>query len=67
MGSIPAPRPKLPRPEVDYMEIADIVLVYVDCIKTALPFTFIFWACDMITCTILRTAFGGKLSFKAVG
>lgn len=46
------------------MEISEIVMLYVECIKEALPFTFIFWACEMITSTILRTAFGGKLSFK---
>lgn len=47
-----------------FMEVADIVSVYVDMIRMALPFTFLFWGGEMIVTTFLRTAFGGKLSFK---
>lgn len=49
---------------VPVMQIADIVALFVDCIRLALPFTVIFWVCEMIVCFILRSAFGGKLSFK---
>lgn len=47
------------------MEAADIVLLYVDCIRTALPFTIVFWMCDFAVCTFLRAAFGGKLTFQS--
>lgn len=46
------------------MEIMDIVSVYVDMLQLALPFTFLFWGGEMIVTTFLRTAFGGRLSFK---
>ena len=47
------------------MEIADIVALYVDCIRIALPFTIVFYLAEIVTSTILRTAFGGKLTFKS--
>ena len=46
------------------MEIADIVSLYADIVSMAVPFTFIFWVGEMIVSTFLRSAFGGKLSFK---
>lgn len=46
------------------MVVSDTVSVYVAMIQMALPFTFIFWGGEMIVTTFLRTAFGGKLSFK---
>lgn len=47
------------------VEIADIVALYVECIRIALPFTIVFYLGEFITSTILRTAFGGKLTFKS--
>jgi hypothetical protein len=47
-----------------FMVVSDTVSVYVTMIQMALPFTFIFWGGEMIVTTFLRTAFGGKLSFK---
>ena len=45
------------------MEIADIVLLYADVVRIALPFTFIFWIGERVTSSILTAAFGGRLSF----
>lgn len=47
------------------MAVSDIIALYVDCIQIALPFTICFYLCDFIVTTFLRTAFGGKLSFKS--
>ena len=47
------------------MEIADIIELYVEVIQIALPFTICFYSCDFIVTTFLRTAFGGKLTFKS--
>lgn len=47
------------------MTNAEIILLYVECISIALPFTIIWYICDFITCTILRAAFGGRLTFKS--
>lgn len=47
------------------MQIADIVTVYVQCIREALPIAVVFWFGDMIVSTVLRSAFGGRLSLKA--
>lgn len=47
------------------MEINDIVALYVECIRIALPFTIAFYLCDFIVTTFLRVAFGGKLTFKS--
>ncbi len=46
------------------MEIADIVLLYADVVRIALPFTFIFWLGEKVVSSILTAAFGGRLSFK---
>ncbi len=46
------------------MESADVVLLFVDIVKLAIPFAFIFWVCEMITTMFVRAAFGGRLSFK---
>lgn len=46
------------------MEAVEVVKLYAEMLKIALPFTFIFWVCEMITTSILRAAFGGRLSFK---
>ena len=47
------------------MPANEIIALYVDCIKIALPFTIIFYLCDFVVTTFLRTAFGGKLSFRS--
>lgn len=46
------------------MEVKEIIALYVQCIQVALPFTFIFWACDLLVSTILRAAFGGRLTLR---
>lgn len=46
------------------MEAVEVVTLYAEILKLALPFTFVFWCCEMITTTILRAAFGGRMSFK---
>lgn len=43
-----------------------IVQLYVECINIALPFTITFWICETLVTTVLRAAFGGRLSFKTV-
>lgn len=40
-----------------------IIGLYVQMMGIAIPFVFIMWACDFITCTILRAAFGGRMTF----
>lgn len=47
------------------MEIAPIVSLYVDMLHIALPVAIVFWAGELIVTTVLRAAFGGKLSFRA--
>lgn len=47
------------------MVISDIVALYVDCISYALPFAITFWMCDLVVSIILRSAFGGKLTFRS--
>lgn len=43
---------------------ADVIIgLYVQFIELVIPFVFIFWVCDFLTCTILRAAFGGRLTF----
>lgn len=43
---------------------SDVVIgLYVQMIELAIPFVFIMWVCDFLTCTILRAAFGGRLTF----
>lgn len=46
-------------------EIAEIVALYVETIKVALPFVIVFWMCDFVVCTILKAAFGGRFDFKS--
>lgn len=46
------------------MEAVEVVKLYAEIVKLAIPFTFVFWVCEMITTSILRAAFGGRLSFK---
>lgn len=46
------------------MAIADIVSLYVECIEYALPFTLIFFFGDFLVTTVLRAAFGGRLTMK---
>lgn len=47
------------------MEGVEIIALYADVIREALPFTVLFWMGEMLTTTFLRAAFSGKLSFKA--
>lgn len=47
------------------MQVNEIVALYVECIQIALPVTLVFYLGDFITTTILRAAFGGRLSFKS--
>lgn len=46
------------------MVISDIVALYVEIIREALPFVLVFWIGELIVTTFLRTAFSGRLSFK---
>lgn len=46
-------------------EFTEIVALYVDAIKVALPFTITFWLCDFVVCTILKAAFGGRFDFRS--
>lgn len=46
------------------MVVADIVSLYVECIQYALPFSLVFFFCDFLVTTIIRSAFGGKLTFR---
>ena len=47
------------------MDVNQIIALYVDCIKIALPFTIVFFICDFIVTTFLRSAFGGRLTFRS--
>lgn len=47
-----------------FMVISDIVALYVEIIREALPFVLVFWIGELIVTTFLRTAFSGRLSFK---
>lgn len=46
------------------MEAVEVVKLYAEILKLALPFTFVFWVCEMITTTVIRSALGGRLSFN---
>lgn len=46
------------------MEVSEIVSLYVECLNYALPFAIVFYFCDFLVTTIIRTAFGGKLTFR---
>lgn len=47
------------------MDPLEIVTLYTDIIKGALPFVIVFWMCDFVVCTILKAAFGGRFDFKS--
>ena len=47
------------------MVIADIVQLYADTIRVALPFTIAIWMSDFVVGVFLRAAFGGKLTFRS--
>lgn len=47
------------------MQATEIITLYADVIREALPFTVLFWMGEMIVTTFLRAAFSGKLSFKS--
>ena len=43
---------------------SDVIIgLYVQMMELAIPFVFIMWVCDFLTCSILRAAFGGRLTF----
>lgn len=46
------------------MEVSDIILLFAEVIREALPFTVTFWFGEMLVTTFLRAAFSGRLSFK---
>lgn len=46
------------------MEIADIVVLYAEIVREAIPFTIVFYFGDLIVSTFLRSAFSGHLSFS---
>lgn len=46
------------------MEVQDIIILVTDCYTAALPFALVFWMGELIVSTILRSAFGGRLSFR---
>lgn len=46
------------------MEAVEVVKLYAEIVKLAIPFTLIFWVCEMIANTVLRAALSGRLSFK---
>lgn len=47
------------------MEVSEIIVLFVEVITQALPFTIVFWMGELIVTTFLRAAFSGRLSFKA--
>lgn len=44
------------------MELSAIVALYVDIVKSAVPVALVFGFGDLIVGTLLRAAFGGRLS-----
>lgn len=46
------------------VEVSEIVALYVEIIREALPFVLVFWIGEFIVTTFLRSAFTGRLSFK---
>ena len=48
-----------------FMPIADVVTCYVNVVQVALPVALVFGLGDLCVGTILRAAFGGRLSFRA--
>lgn len=47
------------------MPITDIVSCYVSIVQYALPIAIIFGLGDLCVGTILRAAFGGRMTFRA--
>ncbi len=47
------------------MPISDVVSCYADLVTYALPIALIFGLGDLCVGTILRAAFGGRLTFRA--
>lgn len=47
------------------MPIEDIVACYVNIVEVALPVALVFGLGDLCIGTILRAAFGGRMSFRA--
>lgn len=48
-----------------FMPIEDIVTCYVNIVQVALPVALVFGLGDLCVGTILRAAFGGRMSFRA--
>lgn len=48
------------------MELSDIVLLYVDIVRSAVPVALVFGFGDLIVSTLLRVAFGGRLSIGRI-
>lgn len=46
------------------MSVEPIVLLFCDVVGISLPFAIVFWAGELIVTTVLRAAFGGRLSFR---
>lgn len=46
------------------MDIEPIVSLFVEIVQVSLPFTLVFFFGELIVTTVLRAAFGGRLSFK---
>lgn len=47
------------------MPVDDIVSCYVNIVQVALPVALVFGLGDLCVGTILRAAFGGRMSFRA--
>lgn len=46
------------------MEMTEIIALFTEIVREAVPFTIAFWMGEMIVTSFLRVAFSGKLSFK---
>lgn len=46
------------------MEVTQIVALYTEVMREAVPFAVVFWMGNLIVSTFCRAAFGGKLEFK---
>lgn len=44
-------------------QLSDIVALYVDIVRSAVPVALVFGFGDLMVSTLLRVAFGGRLSF----
>ena len=47
------------------MQVSDIALLFAEVVHEALPIAMVWYLGELIVSTFLRTAFGGKLTFKA--